>query len=147
MSQLSLKSRCQTLPLATNTCSSSCGLSFFSCIFCCPHDNLLYTVTVRIQCSSSVVPGTAKNYRIASFERLERRKYLNRYVTQPEPFVFFTPSRSETRQPPMPKDPHSHISCQNVADMRRIQGRIGDTIGEQLAGRSPKAGKSLLRWC
>lgn len=38
-------------------------------------------------------------------QQLERRKYLNRYVTQPEPFVFFTPSRSETRQPPMPKDP------------------------------------------
>jgi len=38
-------------------------------------------------------------------QQLERRKYLNRYVTQPEPFVFFTPSRSETRQPPMLKDP------------------------------------------
>lgn len=34
--------------------------------------------------------------------QLERRKYLNRYVTQPEPFVFQAPTR---RQPPMAKDP------------------------------------------
>eukprot|EP00930_Biecheleria_cincta_P042842 TRINITY_DN29481_c0_g1_i1.p1 TRINITY_DN29481_c0_g1~~TRINITY_DN29481_c0_g1_i1.p1 ORF type:complete len:713 (+),score=102.14 TRINITY_DN29481_c0_g1_i1:52-2190(+) len=36
--------------------------------------------------------------------QLERRKYLNRYVTQPEPFVFHAPSRSQMRQLPM-KDP------------------------------------------
>ena len=35
--------------------------------------------------------------------RLERRKYLNRGVTQPEPFVFNTPTRSQSRQPSMPK--------------------------------------------
>lgn len=38
-----------------------------------------------------------------SLLRLERRKYQNRSVTQPEPFVFNTPSRSQTRQAPMPK--------------------------------------------
>lgn len=37
--------------------------------------------------------------------QLERRKYMNRFVTQPEPFVFNTPTRSQSRQPPMPKDP------------------------------------------
>ncbi|CAK8985650.1 unnamed protein product [Durusdinium trenchii] len=30
---------------------------------------------------------------------------MNRFVTQPEPFVFNTPTRSQSRQPPMPKDP------------------------------------------
>ena len=35
--------------------------------------------------------------------RLERRKYMNRGATQPEPFVFNTPTRSQSRQPVMPK--------------------------------------------
>ena len=35
--------------------------------------------------------------------RLERRKYMNRGVTQPEPFVFNTPTRSQSRHPSMPK--------------------------------------------
>lgn len=39
-------------------------------------------------------------------QKLERKKYLNRYVTQPEPFVFASVQRrSQVRQPPFPKDP------------------------------------------
>mmetsp|Transcript_56762 Transcript_56762/g.100712 ORF Transcript_56762/g.100712 Transcript_56762/m.100712 type:complete len:768 (-) Transcript_56762:23-2326(-) len=39
-------------------------------------------------------------------QRLERLKYQNRYVTQPEPFVFHAPKRGHRpRQPPLPKDP------------------------------------------
>eukprot|EP00931_Biecheleriopsis_adriatica_P037423 TRINITY_DN2145_c0_g1_i3.p1 TRINITY_DN2145_c0_g1~~TRINITY_DN2145_c0_g1_i3.p1 ORF type:complete len:751 (-),score=138.53 TRINITY_DN2145_c0_g1_i3:28-2106(-) len=37
--------------------------------------------------------------------QLERRKYLNRYVTQPEPFIQHSTKRSSMRQPPMVKDP------------------------------------------
>jgi len=38
-------------------------------------------------------------------QKMERRKYQNRFVTQPEPFSFRAPSRSATRQPALPKDP------------------------------------------
>eukprot|EP00929_Paragymnodinium_shiwhaense_P021594 TRINITY_DN14046_c0_g1_i1.p1 TRINITY_DN14046_c0_g1~~TRINITY_DN14046_c0_g1_i1.p1 ORF type:complete len:687 (+),score=123.83 TRINITY_DN14046_c0_g1_i1:130-2190(+) len=38
-------------------------------------------------------------------EKLERRKFQNRYVTQPDPFVFQAPTRARHRQPPMPQDP------------------------------------------
>ncbi|CAJ1344718.1 unnamed protein product [Effrenium voratum] len=38
-------------------------------------------------------------------QQMERRKYQNRYVTQPEPFVFNAPKRSQSRNPPMAKDP------------------------------------------
>jgi hypothetical protein len=41
-------------------------------------------------------------------QRLERAKYLNRYITQPEPFVFAAPERSRNRQPPLAKDPSQH---------------------------------------
>lgn len=39
--------------------------------------------------------------------RLERRKYQNRYVTQPAPFVFSAPSRVRARLSPPPTDPAS----------------------------------------
>lgn len=38
-------------------------------------------------------------------QRMERRKWLNRHVTKPEPFIFHAPTRSQSRQAPMPKDP------------------------------------------
>eukprot|EP00746_Dinoflagellata_sp_MGD_P004423 gnl/MRDRNA2_/MRDRNA2_108529_c0_seq1.p1 gnl/MRDRNA2_/MRDRNA2_108529_c0~~gnl/MRDRNA2_/MRDRNA2_108529_c0_seq1.p1 ORF type:complete len:641 (-),score=136.76 gnl/MRDRNA2_/MRDRNA2_108529_c0_seq1:28-1950(-) len=40
-------------------------------------------------------------------QRLERRKYQNRFVTQPAPFVFSAPSRVRARQAPPPTDPSS----------------------------------------
>eukprot|EP00435_Cladocopium_sp_Y103_P012955 s3346_g3.t1 len=54
--------------------------------------------------STTEVPDfAARHERIK--RQLERRKYMNRGVTQPEPFVFNTPTRSQSRHPSMPKDP------------------------------------------
>eukprot|EP00928_Gymnodinium_smaydae_P029653 TRINITY_DN22274_c0_g1_i1.p1 TRINITY_DN22274_c0_g1~~TRINITY_DN22274_c0_g1_i1.p1 ORF type:complete len:288 (+),score=71.90 TRINITY_DN22274_c0_g1_i1:35-865(+) len=48
-------------------------------------------------------------------QRLERRKYLNRHVTQPEPFVFHAPSRSKSRQAALPKDPSKDYRWRRAA--------------------------------
>lgn len=54
--------------------------------------------------STTEVPDfAARHERIK--RQLERRKYMTRGVTQPEPFVFNTPTRSQSRHPSMPKDP------------------------------------------
>jgi len=39
--------------------------------------------------------------------QMERQKYMNRYVTQPQPFVFHAKSRSQVRQAPLRKDPNA----------------------------------------
>ena len=92
--------------------------------------------------------------------RLERRKYQNRTVTQPEPFVFNTPSRSQTRQPPMPKVRHLHASSEAAGSSQRLAfpttkrslGSLqrGLERGERTAhlrtSSCPQHGKGLCKW-
>lgn len=65
--------------------------------------------------------------------RLEQRKHQNRYVTQPEPFVFHAPKRAKSPKP-LPKDPTVDWRWKRAQSASAASTRLQRVASERLGG-------------